>query len=71
MRHLATLTLTSLLVSRYRKKRRTVRINRMVSSYGAVSMVGEIGGYSGLLLGISAFQIASLAGSALEKRSAG
>ena len=41
----------------------------MVTTYGLLSMVAEIGGYSGLLLGVSAFQIASMAAKAMDKKS--
>ncbi len=40
----------------------------MVPSYSLESMIAEIGGYSGLLLGFSAFQLAQLANSALKNR---
>ena len=43
----------------------------MVQTYSALSMVAEIGGYSGLFLGFSAFQLACLIRDALANRSCG
>lgn len=46
----------------------TVKMKKMMLDYTWVSMLGEIGGYSGLLLGISVVNIADSIFSKIFKR---
>lgn len=40
--------------------KRNVKVRRIIHTYGAVSMLAEIGGYTGLLLGFSCFQLSGI-----------
>ena len=47
--------------------KKNIRVKRALVSYGVVSLLAELGGYSGLLLGFSLFQLSQMLGSWIRR----